>query len=75
MPSQLMLHCIFAVMHASPHNTHEEIRDACVMGWVYVSEVDEKKKKLKLLAPLNTKVVDKPMVWGSWPEAAVSLIG
>lgn len=71
----MMLHCILAVMYASVHDSQESIRDACVMGFVYVAEVDEKRKRLKILAPLNTRVTDRPMIWGSWPEATMSLIG
>jgi len=74
-PSSMMLHCILVVMYASIHDSQETIRDASVMGFVYVAEVDEKKKKLKILAPLNTRVIDKPMIWGSWPEASINLMG
>jgi polyribonucleotide 5'-hydroxyl-kinase len=74
-PSNSMLHCILAVMYASSHDSVETIRDASVMGFVYVADVDEKKQRLKILAPLSGKLGDRPMVWGSWPEAAVSLIG
>lgn len=74
-PSSAMLHCILAVMYASPHDTQETIRDATVMGFVYIAEVDEKKRRMKVLAPLNTRFTDRPMIWGSWPEATMSLIG
>lgn len=74
-PSALMLHCIFAVMHASIHDPQDAIRDASVMGFVYVAGVDEKKKKLKILAPLNTTFTNRPMIWGSWPEPTLSLVG
>lgn len=74
-PSSMMLHCILAVMYASPHDSQDTIRDASVMGYVYMAEVDEKKKKLRILAPLSGKLGDRPMLWGSWPEAALSLIG
>ncbi|KIN00369.1 hypothetical protein OIDMADRAFT_42295 [Oidiodendron maius Zn] len=74
-PSLAMLHCILAVMYASPVDNQETIRDASVMGFVYMAEVDEKKRRLKVLAPLNTRVTDRPMVWGSWPEATMSLVG
>lgn len=74
-PSGHILHCVLAIMYASLGDSQEQLRDAPVMGFVYVAEVDEKKKKVKLLAPLNAKVGDRPMVWGSWPEAAISLIG
>jgi polyribonucleotide 5'-hydroxyl-kinase len=70
----MMLHCIFAVMYATLRDSQETIRDASVMGFVYVAEVDEKKRRLKILAPLNTRITDRPMIWGSWPETTVSLI-
>ncbi|KAG9235836.1 Pre-mRNA cleavage complex II protein Clp1-domain-containing protein [Amylocarpus encephaloides] len=73
-PSGMMLHCILAVMYASLRDTQETIRDASVMGFVYVASVDEKKRVLKILAPLNTRIIDRPMIWGSWPETTVSLI-
>lgn len=74
-PSSLMLHCILAVMYASVHDSQDTIRDATVMGFVYVAKVDEEKKRFKLLAPLNTRFTDRPMIWGSWPGATLSLIG
>jgi polyribonucleotide 5'-hydroxyl-kinase len=74
----MMLHCILAVMYASVNDTEETIRDAPVMGFVYVAEVkmDEnvKRSKLKILAPLSARIGDRPMVWGSWPEATLSLM-
>jgi polyribonucleotide 5'-hydroxyl-kinase len=74
-PSSLMLHSLLAVMHAAVLDTAETIRDATVMGFVYVAEVDEKKRRLKILAPLNTRFTDRPLVWGSWPERTMGLIG
>ncbi|TVY39548.1 mRNA cleavage and polyadenylation factor [Lachnellula occidentalis] len=73
-PSSMMLHCLLAVMYASTRDSQETVRDASVMGFVYVAEVDEKKRRLKILAPLNTRITDRPMIWGSWPETTVSLI-
>lgn len=74
-PSALMLHCLMAVMFASPNDSQDTIRDASVMGFVYIAEVDEKKRRLRILAPLSGKLGDRPFVWGTWPEAAISLIG
>jgi len=74
-PTAMMLYCILAVMHASTADSQETIRDATVMGFVYVAEVDDKKRRLKVLAPLNTRITDRPMIWGSWPEATMCLIG
>jgi polyribonucleotide 5'-hydroxyl-kinase len=69
-----MLHCILAIVHAAPHDLQDAIRDASVMGFIYVAEVDEKKRRLRILAPLPGKLGDRPLVWGSWPEPAMSLI-
>ncbi|RDL30761.1 mRNA cleavage and polyadenylation factor CLP1 [Venustampulla echinocandica] len=73
-PSSMMLHCILAVMYASLRDSQETIRDATVMGFVYVAEVDEKKRRMKILVPMNTRITDRPMIWGTWPETTVSLI-
>ena len=74
-PSVMMLHSLLAVMYAAVLDPPETIRDASVMGFVYVAEVDEKKRHLKFLAPLNTTFSNKPLVWGSWPERVMGLIG
>ena len=74
-PSAMMLHSLLAVMHAAVLDSAETIRDATVKGFVYVAEVDEKKRQLKVLAPLNTSFTDKPLVWGSWPEQVIGLMG
>ena len=74
-PSSMMVHSLLAVMHAGVLDPVETIRDATVMGFVYVAEVDEKKRRLKILAPLNTRFTDKPLAWGSWPERTLGLIG
>lgn len=72
-PSALMQHCVLAVLHASAKDSQETIRDAPVMGWVYVAEVKE--GRLHMLGPRkHERIVDRPMVWGSWPEATVGLL-
>jgi polyribonucleotide 5'-hydroxyl-kinase len=45
-----MQHWTLAVMHASPKDPPEVVRAATVMGFVYVSDVDEERRKIKLLA-------------------------
>jgi len=74
-PSQEMTHCIFAVMYAGTHDPQETIRDAPVMGFVYVVDVDIAREKVSILAPINSKITERPMIWGSWPEATMSLMG
>ncbi|KAF8853730.1 Clp1-domain-containing protein [Acephala macrosclerotiorum] len=74
-PNPSMQHCILAVMYASVNDSQDTVRDASVMGFVYVAEVDETKRRLRVLQPMNTRIADRPLIWGSWPEAAVSLVG
>ena len=62
-------------MYASVHDSQDAIRDATVMGFVYVADVDEKKARVKILAPLNMSITDRPMVWGKLPEPMHSLMG
>ena len=70
-----MQNSILAIMHADANDTHENIRDASVLGFVYVAEVDEKKKKVKILAPLSGRLPTGAMVWGRWPEGVGELVG
>ena len=74
-PSPLMQNCILAIMQADLNDTQESIRDSSVIGFVFVAEVDESKKKLRVLAPLSGRLPRKAMIWGLWPESAGDLVG
>ncbi|KAI8964445.1 Clp1-domain-containing protein [Daldinia sp. FL1419] len=74
-PSLMMQNCVLSVVYASVHDSADTIRDSNVMGYVYVAEVDEKRRKLKVLAPVSARLGDRPLLWGSWPEPMVSLLG
>ncbi|KAI1081584.1 Clp1-domain-containing protein [Whalleya microplaca] len=74
-PSLVMQNCVLAVLCASVRDAADTIRDSNVMGFVYVADVDEKRKKLKILAPVSARLGDRPLLWGSWPEPMVSLVG
>ncbi|KAI1339515.1 Clp1-domain-containing protein [Xylariaceae sp. FL0016] len=73
-PSMMMQNCVLAVVYASTRDAADTIRDANVMGFVYVAEVDEKRRKLKILAPVGGRLGDRPLLYGSWPEPMVSLL-
>lgn len=73
--SSSLKHSIIAVMHARVYDSQEVIRDATVMGFVYVADVDMTKKKVKFLTPSMGKIGDRPLVLGSWPEGLLSLLG
>ncbi|KAI1660924.1 Clp1-domain-containing protein [Daldinia decipiens] len=74
-PSLMIQNCVLSVIYASVHDSADTIRDSNVMGYVYVAEVDEKRRKLKILAPVSARLGDRPLLWGSWPEPMVSLLG
>ncbi|KAK7750800.1 Cleavage polyadenylation factor subunit clp1 [Diatrype stigma] len=74
-PSQLMQNCTLAVVYAEPNDAADAVRDANVMGFVYVADVDEKRRRLRVLAPVSARLGDRPLLWGQWPEPMVSLLG
>lgn len=73
-PSPQMQNSILAIVRADPNDSQENIRDACVLGFIYVAEVDEKKKKMKILAPISGRLPHQAMIWGSWPEDIGGLV-
>ncbi|KAH8167890.1 hypothetical protein CIB48_g377 [Xylaria polymorpha] len=73
-PSMMMQNCVLAVACASVHDAPDVIRDANVMGFVYVADVDEKRRRLRILAPVSARLGDRPLLWGSWPEHMVNLL-
>ncbi len=70
-----MQNSVLAIMHADPNDSQENIRDASVIGFVYVADVDEKRKKMKVLAPVSGRLPARAIVWGRWPEAVGDLVG
>lgn len=69
-----MQNSIIAVSQADPNDTQENIRDASILGFLYIAEVDDKRKKVKVLAPLSGRLPNKAMIWGSWPESIRGLV-
>lgn len=74
-PSVSMQHCLLAIVQAGPNESQEALRDACAIGFVHVEEVDEKRRKIRLLAPVSGRLPRKAMVLGSWPEPTGNLVG
>ncbi|KAG9244384.1 Pre-mRNA cleavage complex II protein Clp1-domain-containing protein [Calycina marina] len=70
-----MLHSVLAVAYARRGDAQETVRDAPVMGFVYVAEVDARREKVSLLAPSSEDIGERPLVWGCWPEAVLNLMG
>jgi len=74
-PSLALAHSVLAIKFAPGSASADAIRDACVMGFVYVADVDEAKKKIRFLAPHPNRWGDRALVWGPWPEALGDLVG
>lgn len=72
-----MSHVILALPHATTKDKEEDVRDASLQGFVYVAEVDEKKRRMRVLAPVTGRIggQGKVAVWGGWPGVIVGLTG
>lgn len=73
-PSPQMQNAILTIVNAHPEDTQENIRDASVMGFIYIADVDGEKNKLKVLAPVGGRLPNKAIIWGSWPEGISDLM-
>lgn len=73
-PTNEMLGRLVAVKYCEGNSDEITLRDSAVMGFVYVSEVDEQKKRVRFLAPHPQRWGDKALVWGGWPDAVTDLV-
>ncbi|EMD95844.1 hypothetical protein COCC4DRAFT_122910 [Bipolaris maydis ATCC 48331] len=74
LPAEGMVNQLLAITTASPNEAHAVIRDSSVRGYVYVADVDESKKKVKLLSPLPGQTPASALILGSWPEPVEGLV-
>ncbi|KAL8760936.1 MAG: hypothetical protein Q9184_002904 [Pyrenodesmia sp. 2 TL-2023] len=74
-PNGQMQNGILAVVQADVHDSPQNIRDASVLGFIYVAEVDERKKKLRVLTPIGGRIPHRALIWGSWPADIGELVG
>jgi polyribonucleotide 5'-hydroxyl-kinase len=72
--SSLMQNALLAITTAHPNDKHEVIRDSSVRGYIYVADVDEAKRKVRLLSPQPGHLPAAAMVVGSWPEDVAGLV-
>lgn len=66
---------MLAITTAGAQESHAGIRDASIRGYMYVAEVDEAKRRVKLLSPQPGGVPGGAVVVGRWPEDVPSLVG
>jgi polyribonucleotide 5'-hydroxyl-kinase len=70
-----MQNSLLAITTASSTDSHEVIRDSSVRGYIYVADVDDTKKKVRLLSPQPGMIPGNAMVLGTWPEDVPGLVG
>ena len=73
-PSSALMNKLLAITTASPNDKHEVIRDSSVRGYIYVADVYEGKRKVRLLSPQPGHLPGSAMVLGSWPEDVAGLV-
>jgi polyribonucleotide 5'-hydroxyl-kinase len=73
-PSSALINKLLAITMASPNDKHEVIRDSSVRGYIYVADVDEGKRQVRLLSPQPGHLPGSAMVLGSWPEDVAGLV-
>lgn len=67
---------LLAITHAPPTASPSEVRDASIMGFLYVADVDVEKGKMRVLAPMGGRVPPRAAAWGRrWPGEVVGLVG
>lgn len=65
---------MLAVTTASANDKPEAIRDSSIKGYLYVADVDEGKRKVKLLSPQPGQTPSNALVLGSFPEDVPGLL-
>lgn len=74
-PSTALMASLVAIkLCPGTHVDDREIRDSAVMGFLYVADVDETKKRVRFLAPHPQRWGDRALVWGNLPEPVADLV-
>jgi polyribonucleotide 5'-hydroxyl-kinase len=74
-PSASLQNSLLAITTALPTDSQDVIRDSSVKGYIYVADVDEQKKKVRMLSPQPGGIPGNAMVFGRWPEDVPGLVG
>ena len=69
-----MQNALLAIMNCEPDADEKEIRESSVMGYVYVTEVDESRGRVGLLSPFAGRIPNRAIVWGNWPESVLGMV-
>ncbi|KAJ4301664.1 Cleavage polyadenylation factor subunit clp1 [Kalmusia sp. IMI 367209] len=74
-PSGEIVNKLLAITSASASDKHDVIRDSSIRGYMYVADIDEAKKRVKLLSPQPGHVPPNAVIMGSFPEDVPALVG
>ena len=67
---------LLAITHAPTTASPAEVRDASIMGFLYVADVDAEKGKIRVLAPVGGRMPPRAIIWAKrWPGELVGLVG
>ncbi|OGE58227.1 hypothetical protein PENARI_c001G08228 [Penicillium arizonense] len=67
---------LLAITHAPTTASPAEVRDASIMGFLYVADVDADKGKIRVLAPVGGRMPPRAIIWAKrWPGELVGLVG
>ncbi|KAJ5832714.1 hypothetical protein N7474_001025 [Penicillium riverlandense] len=67
---------LLAITHAPNTASPAEVRDASIMGFLYVADVDPDKGKIRVLAPVGGRMPPRAIIWMKrWPGEVVGLVG
>ncbi|KAJ6134045.1 hypothetical protein N7523_000367 [Penicillium sp. IBT 18751x] len=67
---------LLAITNAPTTASPSEVRDASIMGFLYVADVDADKGKIRVLAPVGGRVPPRAIIWSKrLPGEVVGLVG
>ena len=65
---------LLAISTAPANERQEVIRDSSIRGYIYVAEVDEARKKVRLLSPQAGQTPSTALLLGRFPEDVPGLV-
>lgn len=66
---------LLAITHAPTTATPAQVRDASIIGFLYVASVEADKGKIHVLAPVGGRVPQRAMIWAKrWPDEVIGLV-
>ncbi|KAJ5599685.1 Pre-mRNA cleavage complex II Clp1 [Penicillium hetheringtonii] len=66
---------LLAITHAPTTATPAQVRDASIIGFLYVASVEPDKGKIHVLAPVGGRVPQRAMIWAKrWPDEVIGLV-